>query len=166
MHVNDIRCLQNHPQTPTHTHILISVESLWIVHLRGESKEHPQHPVASSLREGERDRIERQGQERGSEGVGEERGRETGNNKRCVACAPVFIQVIKKVQKGVFEFPDHVKVSEQGQDFVRKLICVKVEDRYTAEQVSLCLSRARVRAGQAIPRRGWCRARQVHRNRE
>ena len=34
------------------------------------------------------------------------------------------LEVIKKVQRGIFEFPDHVVVSEDAQDFVRKLICL------------------------------------------
>ena len=34
------------------------------------------------------------------------------------------LDVIKKVQRAVFEFPDHVVVSEDAKDFVRKLICL------------------------------------------
>ena len=44
------------------------------------------------------------------------------------------LEVIKKVQKGVFEFPDHVTVSAEAEDFVRKLICVSTQERYTAGQ--------------------------------
>ena len=34
------------------------------------------------------------------------------------------LEVIKKVQRGSFQFPDHVVVSEDAQDFVRKPICL------------------------------------------
>jgi len=34
------------------------------------------------------------------------------------------LDVIKKVQRAVFEFPEHVVVSEDAKDFVRKLICL------------------------------------------
>jgi len=44
------------------------------------------------------------------------------------------LEVIKKVQKGVFDFPDHVKVSEDAEDFIRKLVCLKTDERYTSSQ--------------------------------
>lgn len=44
------------------------------------------------------------------------------------------LDVIKKVQRAVFEFPDHVVVSEDAKDFVRKLICLDIRERATADE--------------------------------
>jgi len=44
------------------------------------------------------------------------------------------LEVIKKVQLGVFDFPDHVIVSEDAQDFIRNLMCLQTADRFTATQ--------------------------------
>ncbi|EKX48498.1 hypothetical protein GUITHDRAFT_162379 [Guillardia theta CCMP2712] len=44
------------------------------------------------------------------------------------------VDVINRVQKGDFEFPDHVKISPEAEDFVRGLVCVDITKRTTAKE--------------------------------